>query len=292
MVLDPELVAAGIDPHVGVARVAVHVAVGLGDTAVAHQPRHLVGGLGRQRPEVPLHVVVTQSVVGAALLAADEVLELHRVADEEDRRVVADHVVVALGRIELQREAARVAPGVGAAALAGDGGEAGEHLGLDARLEQGGPGVGAHVLGRLEHAERARALGVRLALGNPLAVEVGHLLDQVLVLKQDRAVRTDGQREFVAGDRDCRRRLWCEGAYRSSSGLLLSGLDVCLAGGAQAPESDLGLVDDEAAGVRRRHARRLTDDTIDVGDRAARAAHRVDVAASGKVEKRRRRQHR
>ena len=102
VVLDPELVAAGVDPHVGVARVAVHVPPRLRDAAVAHQPGDLVGGLRRQRPEVPLHVVVAQAVVGAALLAADEVLELHRVADEEDRRVVADHVVVALGRIELQ----------------------------------------------------------------------------------------------------------------------------------------------------------------------------------------------
>jgi hypothetical protein len=67
----------------------------------------------------------------AALLRADEVLELHRVAHEEDRRVVADHVVVALAGVELQREAARVAPGVGAAALAGDGGEADQGVGLD-----------------------------------------------------------------------------------------------------------------------------------------------------------------
>ena len=217
VILDPELLAAGVHPHVGVARVAVHVPVGLRDPAVAHQPRHLVGGLRRQRPEVPLHVVVAQAVVGAALLAADEVLELHRVADEEDRRVVADHVVVALGRIELQREAAGVAPRVGAAALAGHGREAGEHLGLDAGLEQGRAGVGAHVLGRLEHAEGARPLGVRLALGNALAVEVGHLLDQVLVLEQDRAVGADGQRELVAGDWDCRRRLSCEVACRSSA---------------------------------------------------------------------------
>ena len=64
VVLDPELVAAGVDPHVGVTRVAVHVTVGLRDAAVAHQPGHHVGRLGRERPEVPLHVVVTQPVVG------------------------------------------------------------------------------------------------------------------------------------------------------------------------------------------------------------------------------------
>ena len=132
-----------------------------------------------EAPEVPLHVVVAQARAAAALLAADEVRELHRVADEEDRGVVADEVVVALGRVELQREAARVAPGVGGALLAGDGGEAREHLGRRARLEQRGLGVRRHVLGRLEHAERARALGVHVALRDALAVEVRHLVQEV-----------------------------------------------------------------------------------------------------------------
>jgi hypothetical protein len=131
-----------------------------------------------------------------------KVLELQRVLDEEDRRVVADHVVVALGRVELQREPARVAPGVGAAALAGDGRETREHVGPDAGLEERGMRVGADVVGRLEVAEGARALGMGLALGDPLPIEVGHLLDQVLVLQQDRTVRSDGQRVLVAGDRD------------------------------------------------------------------------------------------
>jgi hypothetical protein len=69
----------GVDPHVGVAAVAVHVPPGLRDAAVAHQPGDLVRRLRRQRPEVPLHVVVAQVVVLHALLGADEVLELHRV---------------------------------------------------------------------------------------------------------------------------------------------------------------------------------------------------------------------
>ena len=67
--------------------------------------------------------MVAQVAVGAALLRADEMAELERVADEEDRGVVADDVVVALGAVELERPAARVAPGVWAAALTGDGGE-------------------------------------------------------------------------------------------------------------------------------------------------------------------------
>ena len=63
------------------------------------------------------------------------------------------------------------------------------------------PGEGADVLGHLERAERAAALGVRLPLRDALPVEVGHLLDQVVVLQQDRAVRADGQRMLVTGYR-------------------------------------------------------------------------------------------
>ena len=77
-------------------------------------------------------------VSGQALLGVDEVLELRRVADEEDRRVVADQVVVALLGVELQREAARVADGVGEALLAGHGREAREHRRALAGLEQAG----------------------------------------------------------------------------------------------------------------------------------------------------------
>ena len=201
VVLDPEPLAVGVDPHVGVAGVPVHVPPRARDAAVAHQPGHLVRRLRRQRPEVPLHVVVAQVVRRAALLRADEVLELHRVADEEHRRVVADEVEVALAGVELHRETARVAPRVGAAALPRHGREPDQHVGLGAGLEHRGAGEGADVLGHLERPERAATLGVRLPLRDALPVEVRHLLDQVVILQQQRAVRPDGQRVLVAGDR-------------------------------------------------------------------------------------------
>ena len=202
VVLDPEPLARGVDPHVSVRAVAVHVPPGPRDPAVTHQPGDLVRRLRGQGPEVPLHVVVAQVVVRAALLGADEVLELHGVAHEEHRGVVPDHVVVALGRVELQREPARVTPGVGAAPLTGHRGEPDQRVGPGAGLEHRGPGVGADVAGHLEVAERAAALGVRLPLRDPLPVEVRHLLDQVMILQQDGPFRAGRQRELVALDRD------------------------------------------------------------------------------------------
>ena len=67
------------------------------------------------RPEVPLHVVIAKAGVGEPLLAADEVREIHRVADEEDRRVVAT-IRSCPRRYRISARAARVAPGVRATA--------------------------------------------------------------------------------------------------------------------------------------------------------------------------------
>ena len=163
---------------------------------------HLVRRLRRQGPEVPLHVVVAQVRVGAALLGVDEVLELLRVAHEEHRGVVADQVVVALLGVELDGEAARVADRVGAAELARHGREADDQAGVLALGEQVRLGVLADVLGRFEHAVGPAALGVHHPLGHALPVELGHLLDQVVVLEEERAVRPDGLGEFVARRRD------------------------------------------------------------------------------------------
>ncbi len=88
----------------------------------------------RQGQEVPEHVRVLEVGRRVALLGVDEVGELERVADEEDRSVVPDHVVVALFGVELDGEAAGVALRIRRAPLAADGGEADEDLGLLAHL--------------------------------------------------------------------------------------------------------------------------------------------------------------
>jgi hypothetical protein len=133
----------------------------------------------------------------------DEVLELDRVAHEERRRVVADEVVVALVGVELEREPARVADRVGAAHLAGHGGEAGEDRRAlaDLREEARRRPLG-DVGGDLEEAVGAAALGVDDPLGDPLSVEVLQLLHKVRVVQHRGTVRPDRQRELIAGDRD------------------------------------------------------------------------------------------
>jgi len=162
-----------------------------------------------------LHVVVAQVVVRAALLRTDEVLELHQIPQEEHRGVVADDVEVALRGVEPQRETARVTPGVWAAPLTGHRRKPDQGFSLHPGLEHRSAGEPADIGGHLEVAEGTRSLGVGLTLGDTLPVEVGHLLNQIVVLQQDGAVRTDGQRMLVTGDRDtgigCRRPGLCVG---------------------------------------------------------------------------------
>jgi len=67
------------------------------------------GGATRARAtRSPLHVAAAQAGVWPALLRVDE---LARVADEEGGRVVADQVVVALLRVELEGKASQVPVG-------------------------------------------------------------------------------------------------------------------------------------------------------------------------------------
>src|SRR5262249_18496107 len=59
----------------------------------------------------------------------------------------------------------------------------------------------AHVVRDLERAEGPAALGVRLPLWYPFAVEVRHLFDQVVVLQEDRTIGPYRQRILITLDR-------------------------------------------------------------------------------------------
>ena len=186
VVLDPELFTLRIDPLEGVASVAVHVPVAGRVAPVAHQISHLVDRLGGVRPEVPLHLLAAQVGGRVALLRVDEVGELQGVVDEEYGGVVAHHVVVAFLRVEAQGEATHVAQGVGIAGFAGHLGEAQQDgCGLACSVEYVGLGVGAHVLGQGEGSLGSGPLGVDYALWYALAVEVGQLFEELVVLHED-----------------------------------------------------------------------------------------------------------
>ena len=98
--------------------------------------------------------------LGIALLGMDEGGKEDGVADEEDGRVVAHQVPVALLGVELEREAAWVAHRVGRAALASDRGEAHrQRSALAHRGEHGRLAVACDVVRHLKVAERTWSYG-------------------------------------------------------------------------------------------------------------------------------------
>ncbi|MCY1297582.1 hypothetical protein D9M70_470290 [compost metagenome] len=153
------------------------------------------------RPEVPHRDRVAQVGAGVALLRVDEVGELERIAHEEHRGVVADHVPVAFIGIELDREPAHVALGIGGATLAGDGREADEQRRFLADLgKDRGLGVFRDVVRDPERAVGTGALGMHAALGNDFTVEVGQFFEEPDILQQHRAARACRLRVLVIGN--------------------------------------------------------------------------------------------
>ena len=207
MVFHPEVFAGGVVPFVGVAAVAVHVAVAGRRAPIGEQHRHLMQGFRGQRQEIPEHVGVFQVGLRMAFLGVDEIRKFQRITDEKDRRVVADQIVVAFLGVELQGEAARVAGGIRRAAFAADRREPGEDLGALARLgEESGPGVAGHVGRDLEIAVGAGPLGVDHALGNAFPVEMRQLFQQVHVLHERRPAWSGGGGVLIVSDRCAKSR--------------------------------------------------------------------------------------
>jgi hypothetical protein len=81
---------------------------------------HHVHGLGVVAEEVSDPPSLLDVVLGVGLQRMNHVRELHTVTDEKHRDVVADHIKVALARVELDSKAARVTQRLRAATLVND----------------------------------------------------------------------------------------------------------------------------------------------------------------------------
>ena len=203
--LDEARGALGVHQLEGVDAEALHHPEAPRDGAVGHRPHDHVHGLGHQRHEVPERVVrgggLRDLVVRLRLDRVDEVRELHRVLDEEDRDIVPDEVEIALVGVELDREAAHVAREIARAPGARHRREAHEHRGSPRRiLQECGLRVAGERLVDLEVAVGRRAPGVHHALGNALVVEVGDLLPEDEVFQERRAAGCDLEGVLVVVD--------------------------------------------------------------------------------------------
>lgn len=179
-----------------VTSVAVHEAEAVWNAAIAVEKHHLVGGLGSEGDEVPVHVGVLQVRLRIALLAVDEAREEEWIADEEDRRVVAHQIPDAVFGVELHGEASRISHGVGTAALTSDGRETHRNRRSLANLvEDLRGGEFGDVVRDFEVAESSAAFGMFHSLRNALAVKVSHCVEEVDVLEQDWPARSNCRAE-------------------------------------------------------------------------------------------------
>src|SRR5277367_681830 len=151
-----------------------------------------------------------------ALLAMDEIGKLKRVADEEHGRVVADHVPISVLGVELKRKAPDVALGIRGASLACDCGETDQQVRLlsDA-VEQAGFAISRNVVRHGKYAVRAGSLSVHHPFRHTLSVLMRQLLEQVIVLQENRAMRSS--RFGILVVRDSRTSRSCQhGTFRSA----------------------------------------------------------------------------
>lgn len=197
----PVALATDVQKRVGVRTIAVHMANTDRAAAIRKQNCHLVQAFRRQRPEVPHRGRRAKIGSRMPLLRMDEIREFQRIADEEDRRVVANEVPVSFPGIKLDRKAAHVAFRVGCAEFTGHGRKADQKIGLFAdRIEQLRVRVLRNILRHREAAECAPAFGVDDALRNALAVLMRKLFKQLIVLQQQWTACARGKRVLVVGD--------------------------------------------------------------------------------------------
>jgi hypothetical protein len=112
-----------------------------------------------------------------ALLGVNEVGELQRITDKEDRGVVPRHVIITLFGLELHRESARVSFRIGRPFLTTNGRETDKCIGsLSCLRQELSPCVLGYVSGNLKVAMCTGTFGMNHSLWDPLAIKMPKLL--------------------------------------------------------------------------------------------------------------------
>jgi hypothetical protein len=102
--LDPVSFVASVDETEGVTSESMHVAVGIGNTTVAHDDRNLVQGLRQRRPKIPVVLRTPHVRPWIPLDGVVQVGEFEGIPEKEDGSVVPDQVPVPFFRVELDRK--------------------------------------------------------------------------------------------------------------------------------------------------------------------------------------------
>lgn len=199
--LDPAGLTLLVHKLIRVTTIAVHVSVAVRCATITEQNGQLVQRLWTQGQKVPEHVSIAQIALWMSLLRVDEIGEFDGVTHEKDRSVVTDHVIVALLRVELDGKTARITSRIGTSLFSANGRKSRKNRSsLSNLVQEGGLGVASHVVGHFKVAVSTGALGMDDTFGDALAIKVGQLVNEMVVLEEDGTVGTDGERVLVIGD--------------------------------------------------------------------------------------------
>ena len=159
-------------------------------------------GFRQRDPKVPIVLRAPQIGAWVALDRVIKVWKFEWIAQKKHRRVVADQIPVAFLGVELDGKAANITLGIGGAALAGHGGEAGKQLGFLAHLRKDlRAGVFRDVVRDCKRPVGAGALGVHAPLEDHFAVKMRQLLQKPHVPQQLRATWPGGHHVLIVNDR-------------------------------------------------------------------------------------------
>src|ERR1700735_3683614 len=105
----------------------MHVPKGSRDAAIGHDDGYLMQGFRKKRPEIPIVLDAPQPGTWVPFDCMIEIRKAQRITKEEDRRVVANNVPIAVFSIELERKPSNIAFRIRRATFARHSRETGEH---------------------------------------------------------------------------------------------------------------------------------------------------------------------
>jgi len=108
VVLNEEGFSLLVNPLVGMGTEAVHMFVTSRDTSIREKEHDILNAFRCQTDEVPVHVRIFHVGKRVSLSAVDNVRELHGISDEEERCVIAYHILDALLCVKLNGESSRI----------------------------------------------------------------------------------------------------------------------------------------------------------------------------------------
>jgi hypothetical protein len=139
------------------------------------------------------------------LKSVDHVRELHPIADEENRKVVSNKIKVPLSGVELDCKTTRVSQGLGTSTLMDNGGEPDNDRSLNTgSSEKVSTSEVRDIMSDLKETFSTGSSGMNHTLWNPFPVEIGKLLNEMVILKKDRTSGSNGHGGVVVPYRSTR----------------------------------------------------------------------------------------